>query len=121
MHRRYVQSLLRSLPVLPSSAAGFDFPSLAHVLSAAAGAPLDHLYSRIGSINGPFFPGGWGNLGIVNYEEDLQHLLDVQPGAMKARRGPSRPFLEGGMGQRGRWIALRSSPEAVTAEDALSG
>ncbi|WIA15788.1 hypothetical protein OEZ85_002401 [Tetradesmus obliquus] len=36
-----------------------------------AGKPLDLLYSRIGGLNGRFFPDGWGNLGIVNLKEDI--------------------------------------------------
>lgn len=82
-HKRYVEALLRSIG---SPASRLDLTSFASLLSGVAGAPLDHLYSRLGSFNGPFFPGGWGNLGVVNYAEDIKHLLDVGPsGPMKVR------------------------------------
>lgn len=91
VHRRYVDRLLRSLS---APANRFDLPKLAGILSSATdrvpaslGAPLDHLYSRLGSFNGMFFEGGWGDLGIVNYEEDLKHLQDLGPSFMKVRSG----------------------------------
>eukprot|EP00198_Chlamydomonas_reinhardtii_P012300 XP_001701637.1 predicted protein [Chlamydomonas reinhardtii] len=51
-------------------------------LAASSGA-LDHMYARIGALNGPFFPRGWGNLSVVNYDEDLRHLVAGPPAAIR--------------------------------------
>jgi hypothetical protein len=45
--------------------------ALSQLFLGYAGKPLDLLYSRIGGLNGRFFPQGWGNLGIVNLKEDI--------------------------------------------------
>lgn len=45
--------------------------ALSQLFLGYAGKPLDLLYSRIGGLNGRFFPDGWGNLGIVNLKEDI--------------------------------------------------
>lgn len=37
----------------------------------------------IGALNGPFFPRGWGNLSVVNYDEDLRHLVAGPPAAIR--------------------------------------
>eukprot|EP00882_Tetradesmus_deserticola_P020032 GHRQ01021586.1.p1 GENE.GHRQ01021586.1~~GHRQ01021586.1.p1 ORF type:complete len:167 (+),score=20.66 GHRQ01021586.1:387-887(+) len=45
--------------------------ALSQLALGYAGKPLDLLYSRLGGLNGRFFPQGWGNLGIVNLKEDI--------------------------------------------------
>jgi hypothetical protein len=79
---RYIETLFRSV-----STSKIDLQSvLANVTSAtaaASAAPLDHFYARIGALNGPFFPAGWGNLSVVNYEEDLRHLIAGPASNMK--------------------------------------
>jgi hypothetical protein len=45
--------------------------ALSQLFLGYAGKPLDLLYSRLGGLNGRFFPQGWGNLGIVNLKEDI--------------------------------------------------
>ncbi|KAG2425973.1 hypothetical protein HXX76_013344 [Chlamydomonas incerta] len=52
-------------------------------LAASSGPALDHLYARIGALNGPFFPRGWGNLSVVNYDEDLKHLVAAPPASIR--------------------------------------
>ncbi len=71
--QRYADALLRTL--LPSSTSLSELGSITNILSAAAGGPVDRLYSRLGSLNGPFFPAGWGDLAIVNYSEDAKYLV----------------------------------------------
>jgi hypothetical protein len=44
---------------------------------------LDLLWSRLGGLNGKFFEAGWGNLGIVNLEEDLQLIKQWPPKDMQ--------------------------------------
>ena len=72
-----VDILSRSLNV--AQTAGY----LLEALSVAGGRPLDELYSKISSINGHFFPKGWGNLRVVNYEEDLKYILQWPPVGIK--------------------------------------
>lgn len=57
----------------------------AEVLQSALGRPLDLLYSRIGGFNGRFFPAGWGNLGIVNLQEDIERIKDWPPEDIKVQ------------------------------------
>eukprot|EP00197_Chlamydomonas_leiostraca_P007037 CAMPEP_0202860166 /NCGR_PEP_ID=MMETSP1391-20130828/1990_1 /ASSEMBLY_ACC=CAM_ASM_000867 /TAXON_ID=1034604 /ORGANISM="Chlamydomonas leiostraca, Strain SAG 11-49" /LENGTH=577 /DNA_ID=CAMNT_0049539305 /DNA_START=86 /DNA_END=1816 /DNA_ORIENTATION=- len=52
-------------------------------LIAATGRPVDNLYSRIGFVTGDFFPKGWGDLGVVNFEEDLKLIQDWPPVGIK--------------------------------------
>ncbi|GFR48319.1 hypothetical protein Agub_g10201 [Astrephomene gubernaculifera] len=87
MSARYVEALFRAVS---SSATKLDLQGVLSNLSAAtaaataaSAAPLDHLYARIGALNGPFFPAGWGNLSVVNYEEDLRHLIQGPPSSIK--------------------------------------
>jgi hypothetical protein len=40
---------------------------------------LDLLWSRLGGLNGKFFEAGWGNLGIVNLQEDLAVIRQWPP------------------------------------------
>lgn len=51
--------------------------------AAATGRPVDQLYSRIGLITGNFFPKGWGDLRVVNLEEDLTHMQTWPPAGVK--------------------------------------
>lgn len=44
---------------------------------------LDLLWSRLGGLNGKFFEGGWGNLGIVNLQEDLAVIQQWPPQDMQ--------------------------------------
>jgi hypothetical protein len=92
-----------------------QFPRVADVacdFAAAASGPLDHIYSRIGLVNGGFFPEvcaclcvfggrlscspmypphtlsapcaqGWGDLGIVNLEEDIKIMQAWPPPGLK--------------------------------------
>ncbi|GIL81836.1 hypothetical protein Vretimale_1426 [Volvox reticuliferus] len=79
---RYIETLFRAI-----SPNKLDLQSvLSNITSATAAAsagPLDHFYARIGALNGPFFPAGWGNLSVVNYEEDLRHLIAGPPSNIK--------------------------------------
>ncbi|GLC41459.1 hypothetical protein PLESTM_001198100 [Pleodorina starrii] len=78
---RYIETLLRA--VSPNK---LDLQSILSNLTSATAAsagPLDNFYARIGALNGPFFPAGWGNLSVVNYEEDLQHLIAGPPSNIK--------------------------------------
>jgi hypothetical protein len=60
------------------------------LLASAAGRPVDILYSKLGGIIGPFFPGGWGNLGVVNFTEDVQLIqASWPPPELKARGAPA--------------------------------
>jgi hypothetical protein len=43
----------------------------------------DLLWSRLGGLNGKFFEGGWGNLGIVNLQEDLAVIQQWPPQDMQ--------------------------------------
>lgn len=56
---------------------------LASLLLGAAGKPLDVLYSRLGGFNGGFFEQGWGDLGVVNFREDLELIRRWPPGDLK--------------------------------------
>lgn len=51
-------------------------------LLAATGKPLDLAYAfavhRLG-ITGPFFHRGWGDLGLINFEEDSKILAQWPP------------------------------------------
>ena len=58
----------------------------ADVLQSALGRPLDLLYSRLGGFNGRFFPTGWGNLGIVNLQEDVEHIKNWPPKGIKVTK-----------------------------------
>jgi hypothetical protein len=44
---------------------------------------LDLLWSRLGGLNGKFFEAGWGNLGIVNLQEDLEIIKQWPPQDMQ--------------------------------------
>lgn len=57
--------------------------ALSHVFLGYTGRPLDLLYSRIGGLNGRFFPRGWGNLGIVNLKEDIDLIKQWPPQGLK--------------------------------------
>lgn len=46
---------------------------------------LDLLWSRLGGLNGKFFEAGWGNLGIVNLQEDLEIIKQWPPQDMQVR------------------------------------
>lgn len=46
---------------------------------------LDLLWSRLGGLNGKFFSHGWGNLSIVNLQEDLQLIQQWPPKDMQVR------------------------------------
>lgn len=59
---------------------------LSSVLLSSVGRPLDLLYSRLGGINGRFFPTGWGNLGVVNLQEDIDHIKNWPPQDIKVPR-----------------------------------
>lgn len=39
----------------------------------------DHLFNRLGRLTGPFFPKGWGDLQIVDYETDLTYMQRWPP------------------------------------------
>jgi hypothetical protein len=56
------------------------------LLASCAGRPVDILYSKLGGLIGPFVPGGWGNLGVVNFTEDVKLIQDSwPPPELKAR------------------------------------
>lgn len=57
--------------------------TLSKLLSGYGGRPLDLLYSRLGALNGSFFPGGWGDLGVVSFEDDLAHMRSVLEDPLK--------------------------------------
>jgi hypothetical protein len=59
-------------------------------LAALAGAPLDLAYARLGGTTGPFFADGWGDLGVVNFEQDLALIRTWPPQELKARAPPCR-------------------------------
>ncbi|KXZ50280.1 hypothetical protein GPECTOR_17g919 [Gonium pectorale] len=84
MSTRYVDALFRAVS---SSSGRLDLQNVLATLTTQtltqAAVPLDHFYARIGAINGPFFPAGWGNLGVVKYEEDLLHLTQTDPSSIK--------------------------------------
>lgn len=66
-----------------------DVTKLQQLLLCAAGRPLDHLYSRLGSIHvGPFFPGGWGDLGVVDFEQDVKAMRATPEPLKVLSRGP---------------------------------
>jgi len=44
---------------------------------------LDLLWSRLGGLNGKFFEAGWGNLSIVNLQEDLELIKQWPPKEMQ--------------------------------------
>lgn len=44
---------------------------------------LDLLWSRLGGLNGKFFEAGWGNLGIVNLQQDLEVIKQWPPKDMQ--------------------------------------
>lgn len=71
---------LISSKLLTSSAAR---EILSSVVLSSVGRPLDLLYSRLGGINGRFFPTGWGNLGVVNLQEDIDLIKDWPPQGIK--------------------------------------
>ncbi|KAG2499676.1 hypothetical protein HYH03_002611 [Edaphochlamys debaryana] len=81
---RYIDALTRAVSPLKST---FDFgnvlSSLAAHTASASGPPLDHFYARVGAFNGPFFPQGWGNLSVVNFEEDLRLLIAGPPSTIR--------------------------------------
>lgn len=74
-----IKPLLNS-KLLASSAA---IDVLSSALLSSVGRPLDLLYSRLGGLNGRFFPTGWGNLSIVNLQEDLEHIKNWPPEGIK--------------------------------------
>ncbi|GLI69895.1 hypothetical protein VaNZ11_014551 [Volvox africanus] len=79
---RYIETLFRA--VSPNKLELQSVLSnLASATAAASAGPLDHFYARIGALNGPFFPAGWGNLSVINYEEDLRHLIAGPPSSIK--------------------------------------
>ena len=49
------------------------------LLTSLSGPALDHLYSRLASVNGPYFPDGWGDLGVVQFEEDVASITAWPP------------------------------------------
>ncbi|GFH16315.1 uncharacterized protein HaLaN_12709 [Haematococcus lacustris] len=53
------------------------------MVAAATGRPVDELYCRLGYLNGYFFPQGWGDLRVVNLEEDLKLLSTWPPPGIK--------------------------------------
>ncbi|GAX77241.1 hypothetical protein CEUSTIGMA_g4688.t1 [Chlamydomonas eustigma] len=53
------------------------------LLTSLSAKPLDHLYSRISALNGPFFPQGWGDLSVVQFEEDAAALTAWPPPDLK--------------------------------------
>jgi len=57
-------------------------------LAALAGAPLDLAYARLGGTTGPFFADGWGDLNVVNFEQDLALIRTWPPQELKARPRP---------------------------------
>eukprot|EP00877_Chromochloris_zofingiensis_P006524 jgi/Chrzof1/2124/Cz11g03140.t1 len=70
---------------------------LASLLLGAAGKPLDVLYSRLGGFNGGFFEQGWGDLGVVNFREDLELIRRWPPGDLK---------VDFKLLQQGRWEGI---------------
>jgi hypothetical protein len=50
---------------------------------------LDLLWSRLGGLNGKFFEAGWGNLGIVNLQEDLAVIRQWPPEDMQVSTNSS--------------------------------
>ncbi|KAF8057852.1 GAMMACAL1 [Scenedesmus sp. PABB004] len=56
-------------------------PLSAAVLEAV-GRPLDLLYARLGGLNARFFERGWGNLGIVDLQQDIDMISDWPPQPM---------------------------------------
>jgi hypothetical protein len=56
------------------------------MLLSLAGRPLDLLYSRLGGLNGSFFRDGWGNLGIVDLQQDVEIVSQWPPAELQVRR-----------------------------------
>ncbi len=65
-------------------------PSLRAALSAVAARPLDHLYSRLAALNGSYFPAGWGDLRVVQWEQDLECITAWPPKDLQARDAACR-------------------------------
>lgn len=55
------------------------------LLTSLSGPALDHLYSRLASVNGPYFPDGWGDLGVVQFEEDVASITAWPPPELNVR------------------------------------
>lgn len=47
---------------------------------------LDLLWSRLGGLNGKFFEAGWGNLSIVNLQQDVELIKQWPPKEMQVGR-----------------------------------
>lgn len=58
---------------------GATLNALSAALFAAAGRPLDLLYSRLGGLNGRFFPAGWGNLSLIDLAADVELMKSWPP------------------------------------------
>lgn len=66
---------------------------LKSLLAACAGKGLDNLYARFGGLSGAFFPHGWGDLGVVNFEEDLKLIQTWPPADLKVPTEPCAALL----------------------------
>ena len=53
------------------------------ILAKLSGQTLDHLYSRLAALNGPYFPDGWGDLSVVQFEEDVAAITAWPPPSLK--------------------------------------
>ena len=70
---------LLSAGTWPRGGANERLVQLSGMLLSLAGRPLDLLYSRLGGLNGPFFRDGWGNLGIVDLQQDVEIVSQWPP------------------------------------------
>ncbi|KAJ9529309.1 hypothetical protein QJQ45_007990 [Haematococcus lacustris] len=81
--QRTQQDVARAQQQLIGGAAHCYDRSHVAMVAAATGRPVDELYCRLGYLNGYFFPQGWGDLRVVNLEEDLKLLSTWPPPGIK--------------------------------------
>eukprot|EP00798_Chlamydomonas_sp_ICE-L_P025352 gene25352-11012_t len=57
--------------------------SLSDMLAGSVSRPLDHLYASLGAMQGQFFPLGWGDLRVVDFQEDVKTIQTWPPPTLK--------------------------------------